>query len=619
MQNLLNEFIQVIKNDERLVVDGYVNKAKIEDLALNLDSDFLNILLNHEGLKKHFFQAVGNVLVFDKVKFQSFIANKSFLPDSYTSYKNKIGLLNIENQFISQSKNVSLVFPHKDCVLEGGQSEEEAKRDEIFWNELLAPDQIDQLLAPKVLTNFKRYDENGEHKVENISIKDNFLIKGNNLLALHTLKEIYAGKVKVIYIDPPYNTENDTFMYNDTFTHSTWLTFMKNRLEIAKKLLRPDGVLFINTDEIEHAYLKVLCDEIFDRENFVGDLIWKKRKGGGNDSTYLALDHDYILVYAKNKSKDVHKKKWRVPYTPEYLERYKEIDENNGRRYYWDTLSRDGLQNPIVVELDCPDGTKITINSQKSKETILEELETGLVRITETRNGWTVHHRVYEPEEGKVLRSILDNVGTNKTAKDEIKALFNDDKAFKHPKPEQLLQTLITLASEEGDLVMDFFVGSGTTAAVAHKLNRQYIAIEQLDYIENITAKRLQKVVEGEQGGISEAFNWSGGGSFIYCELMKVNQLWVDKIVEATQEGELLDFWHKMQEEAFLSYKINPKEINESISDFQELAFDEKKKFLIEVLDKNLLYLSYSEIQDEDFKVSEEDKILNEKFYSLKD
>lgn len=144
----------------------------------------------------------------------------------------------MDNQFISQSKNVSLVFPHKDCVLEGGQSEEEAKRDEVFWNELLAPDHIDQLLAPKVLTNFKRYDENGFHKVENISIKDNLLIKGNNLLALHSLKEVFAGRVKVIYIDPPYNTENDTFMYNDTFTHSTWLTFMKNRLEIAKKAFK---------------------------------------------------------------------------------------------------------------------------------------------------------------------------------------------------------------------------------------------------------------------------------------------------------------------------------------------------------------------------------------------
>jgi adenine-specific DNA-methyltransferase len=619
MQNLLNEFIQIIKSDERLVIDGFVNKAKIEDLALNLDSAFLNLLLEHEGLKKHFFQEVGNVLVFDKVKFQRFITNKSFLPDSYTSYKNKIGLLNTENQFISQSKNVTLVFPHKDCVLEGGQSEEEAKRNEIFWNELLAPDQIDQLLAPKVLTNFKRYDENGIHKVENISIKDNFLIKGNNLLALHSLKEIFAGQVKVIYIDPPYNTENDTFMYNDTFTHSTWLTFMKNRLEIAKKLLRPDGVLFINTDEIEYAYLKVLCDEIFDRENFVGDLIWKKRKGGGNDSTYLALDHDYILVYAKNKSKDVHKKKWRVPYTPEYLKRYREIDETNGRRYYWDTLSRDGLQNPIVVEVECPDGTKITINSQKSAETIKEERDSGLIRVIETRNGWTVHHRVYEPEEGKVLRSILDDVGTNKTAKGEIEALFNDDKAFKHPKPEQLLQTLITLASEEGDLVMDFFVGSGTTAAVAHKLNRQYIAVEQLDYIEEITAKRLQKVVEGEQGGVSVEFNWNGGGSFIYCELNKLNQHWVDMIMETKQENELLDIWHKMQEEAFLSYKINPRDIDENVNDFEELSFDDKKKFLIEVLDKNLLYLSYSEIEDEDFEISEEDKVLNEKFYSLKD
>ena len=160
-----------------------------------------------------------------------------------------------------------LAWPYKDCVLEGGQTKEDQKRDEIFWNETLAPDEIDRLLAPKVFTNFKKYDKNGEHALsgkEKIDFsKENLIIKGNNLLALHSLYKRFAGQVKLIYIDPPYNTGSDSFQYNDNFNHSTWLTFMKNRLEVAKDLLSTGGIIFIQIDIREQPYLKVLCDEIF--------------------------------------------------------------------------------------------------------------------------------------------------------------------------------------------------------------------------------------------------------------------------------------------------------------------------------------------------------------------
>ena len=220
MQNLLEELKTTLQSDERLVIDGKLVKNKIVELALAMDADLIGLLLKNVLLKKHFFADVGGTYVFDKVAFQSFVSNKQFLPDSYTAFKNKIGLTS-DNEYLSESKEVVLSWPYKDCVLQGGQTKEEQKRKEIFWNETLAPDEIDRLLDPKVLTNFKRYDKEGEHKVESIGIDDNLIIKGNNLLALHSLKKQYAGKVKLIYIDPPYNTGSDSFGYNDSFNHST--------------------------------------------------------------------------------------------------------------------------------------------------------------------------------------------------------------------------------------------------------------------------------------------------------------------------------------------------------------------------------------------------------------
>lgn len=273
--------------------------------------------------------------------------------------------------------------------------------------------------------------------------KGNMLIHGDNLLALKALEQNFSNAVKCIYIDPPYNTGNAFEHYDDGLEHSIWLSLMRERIEILHKLLTEDGVLFINLDEIEHAYCKIICDEVFGRQNFLGDLIWQKRKGGGNDSQFFALDHDYILVFAKNANKSVHPEKWKVSQNEEYLKRYKEID-SSGARYYWDTLARDGLQNPIPVSINCPDGTILRINSQKSQDTIEQGLKDGTIRLTKTKNGWNLHHRVYMPS-GQVLRSILTDLGTNKSAKDEITYLFGSAKSFDYPKPETLIRRLIEL------------------------------------------------------------------------------------------------------------------------------------------------------------------------------
>jgi len=345
----------------------------------------------------------------------------------------------------------------------------------------------------------------------------NMLIHGDNLLALKALEQDYTGKVKCIYIDPPYNTGNAFEHYDDGVEHSLWLNLLSQRINILHKLLSKEGVLFVNIDETEHAYLKILLDEVFGRKNFIGDIIWKKRKGGGNDSRFFAIDHDYIIVFAKEATKEIHRKKWRVSQSEEYLKRYKEVDEN-GDRFYWDTLARDGLQNPIPITVDCPDGTSLSINSQKSYDTIYKGLDDGNIRLIKSKNGWTLHHRVYMPE-GQVLRSIMEDVGTNKTANDETVALFGVNNGFDYPKPESLIQKILELVTEKGDLVLDSFVGSGTTAAVAHKMGRRWIGIELGEHAKTHCYPRLKQVVDGEQGGISKTENWHGGGGFKFYTL----------------------------------------------------------------------------------------------------
>lgn len=284
--------------------DGVLLKNAIVEAALAVRPDLIKLLLSHDALKRNFFTDVEGVLVFDKVKFQKFVMNKRFLPDSYTSYKNKIGLTNEDGEFLSESREVVLSWPYKDCMLEGGQTKEDAKRNEVFWNEILAPDEINRLTEPKVLTNFKKYDSDGEHEVDSISMDDNLIIKGNNLLALYSLKEKYAGRIKLIYIDPPYNTGNDSFGYNDSFNHSTWCTFMKNRLEIAYQLLSNDGTLCISIDHNEIAYCIAIVDGIFGKNNLKNIITIKRGSVTGAKVINPGVVNlsEYVLVYAKSSN-----------------------------------------------------------------------------------------------------------------------------------------------------------------------------------------------------------------------------------------------------------------------------------------------------------------------------
>ena len=316
------ELERLLAQNDTFMVEGVLNKNKLAELARQYNPELLNLLMSDEKIANHFFSSLETgVLVFKKDVFLQFLNNKEFLPDSFTAYKTKIGLAT-GDKYISENQEVVLNFPYKDCVLEGGQTKDDAKRQEIFFNETLAPTEINRLLDDKVLTNFKRYDETGEHNVEEIKDTDNLIIKGNNLIALHSLKKRFSGKVKLIYIDPPYNTGNDSFKYNDKFNHSTWLSFMKNRLEIAKTLLADDGVLFVHCDYNEDGYLRVLLDEIFTEDNFVANITVRSNSISGNKTQHkektILKNKDTILVYKKNSLKInpqyTAKQKWDTHY-----------------------------------------------------------------------------------------------------------------------------------------------------------------------------------------------------------------------------------------------------------------------------------------------------------------
>ncbi len=591
--------------------DSVLLKNAIVEAALALRPELITKLLTHDGLKRNFFTEVEGVLVFDKVKFQKFVMNKRFLPDSYTSFKNKVGLTNDDGDFLSESREVVLSWPYKDCVLEGGQTKEDTKRNEVFWNEILAPDEINRLTEPKVLTNFKRYDADGEHEVESISMDDNLIIKGNNLLALHSLKKKYAGKVKLIYIDPPYNTGSDSFGYNDSFNHSSWLTFMKNRLETAKELLKDDGVIFVQCDDNEQAYLKILMDSIFTRERFIATIVYRRRKSQANLSKNISPIHDFILCYGGSASTILNNVEADIDDSD-----YKNPDNDDRGPYKsMPCTNKGGSKYTIVTHT----GVSITDEWRFKKETY-DELERNNRLIFPRGGDGKPRYKLFladKIKEGVVANTWWDNVGSNQEASKEVEFLLGNE-AFAFPKAEMLMKKIISLGSNERDIILDFHLGSGTTAAVAHKMNRRYIGIEQMDYIENISCERLKKVIEGEQGGVSKSVNWRGGGSFIYCELAKANQQFADAIERVSSTEELAVIWKQMQETGFLSWKVNPKEIDVNADDFTSLAIEDQKRFLIECLDKNLLYVPYSEIDNAEFGISENDKKINNQFYQTK-
>jgi adenine-specific DNA-methyltransferase len=642
---------KALKKDERFVSqDGHLLKSEVMEKALSIDPKLIELLLAKKELKKEFFVKIKESLVFDINKFNAYVQDKNFLNDSYTKFKNKIGL-NIGNKFLKEREEVSLVFPFKDCVLEGGQTTEEQDRKEIFFNQILAKDEINRLLDPKVLTNSEYWDASAVKankpkplkefkRNDKGQITDNLLIKGNNLLALHTIKHEFAGRVKLIYIDPPYNTGNDGFKYNDSFNHSSWLTFMKNRLEVARELLSDDGVIFVQCDDNEQAYLKVLMDEVFGRENFVSSITRIATKRVKGDKRDVNIIHDYIHFYVRRKENlnIFHFKKSNY----EIYKLEDEFVETRGK-YLIRPLDNPSIEYSVSLdyEITLEDGERIIaggdsdarkkrINGHASKKDWCfrwskEKFEWGLknkmIIFKKEKKKVRAYFKIYQYVDNQLRKtqkldnflSVIDE-SYNNQGTTELKKLFNKC-PFQYPKPETLLEKIIQISTQPNDIVLDFFSGSGTTPAVAHKMGRQWIAIEQMDYIKDLPEARIKKVIGGEQGGISKAVNWKGGGSFIYTELKTLNQRFIDDIQKAKTTKDLLAVWEDMRENSFITYNVDMKKMQENLEEFKKLSIAEQKDSLLKMLDKNQLYLNLSEIEDATYKVSVEDKKLNEDFY----
>lgn len=642
-----DNLFSLLKADTRLWNEWELNQSLLFDLIDKLDEKLIDLLIQNQEMREKFFIKVKDVYVFRLQDFKFFLDENS-LDNSYTQFENKIGL-KVSNKLFKERDEVVLDFPFKDCVLEWWQSrdegldtyfeydaekqdytEQQARRKEIFFNEILAKDEIDRLEEPKALKNWKRFTKDGEVAVwemkrdDEWTIKENLIIKGNNLLALHSLKKEFAGKVKLIYIDPPYNTGSDSFKYNDNFNHSTWLTFMKNRLEIGKELLRNDGTIFISIDDDESHYLKLLCDWIFWRENFVANLIWEKKFSPQNDAKWFSDNHDHILVYAKNK--DV----WR-PYllarTAEMDARYTNPDSD--LRWVW--TSSDFSVKTYSKEYDYPITTpsgKVVLPSAwrcwwTSKENFMNLVKDNRI--------WFWKNNEWIPRIKRFLTEVQDwivpltiwkhwEVWHNQEAKQELK-VFGFEYAFDTPKPERLLQRIIEISTQEDDIILDFFAGSGTTGAVGHKMKRQYILIEQMDYITDLPEARLIKVIEWEQGGVSKAVNWQGGGGFVYFELAEWNEEAKKVIQSANSLWELEKFFGTMYERYFLNYNIKIREFRESIlSDekFRALPLERQKNIFLKMLDLNQMYVNFTEREDKKYWLSEEDIRLSEEFYKNK-
>jgi len=616
-----------------------LNYTKVKDSADKIDPKLIVLLADHKETKEKFFTKIKDVYVFNINDFKFFL-DENKINNSYTQFANQIGLSDGPD-FLKDRGDVVLGFPYKDCVLEGGQSTEEgmneyfewsdksqkyeektARRSEIFFNQVLARDEIDRLFDKKALINWKRHTKasgkNGEavkdiERNENGIIKENLIIKGNNLLALHSLKSEFSGKVKLIYIDPPYNTGNDGFKYNDSFNHSTWLSFMKNRLEIAKELLKDDGFIFIQCDDSEQSYLKVLLDGIFGRENYRNSIYWHRTYAGKTISKNLPWNIDTILFYSKNPNSRINNITKELNDTD--IASFNK-DDNDGRgKYNTVSLQKTGGPGPQTT-YDYKDNVgRVWKCPQKGWRMTKEKLKAlendSRLYLTDK----TIREKYYLKERleiGKQIDNLWGDIGNMNRSKGE-------DTGFSGQKPEKLLQRIFDLTTVQNDLVLDFFAGTGTTLAVAHKTGRQYIGIEQMDYIHDLPESRLKEVVKGEQSGISKDVNWQGGGSFIYFELAKWNEQAKDEINEAKDYKTLEKMFDALYEKYFFNYNVKIKEFKEKVlkeENFKRLTLDEQKRMFLTMLDLNQMYVQESEMGDKRFAISKEYQKLTKAFYS---
>ncbi|GAA7793127.1 site-specific DNA-methyltransferase [Helicobacter pylori] len=611
----------MLKNPLKTLLDALINrftKERLETLILQNDEELLTFMLedkNANDYKNAFFKTIAHSLVFNQKALLECLTKE--LENSFTRFENKIGLYS-QGRPIKSSELVVLNFPFKDNVLLGNAKDNSTKSKECFYHEILHKKEIDTLLHKKALCRFEMH---GEGDLES-ALKDkntNYLIKGNNLIALHSLKKKFAKQVKCIYIDPPYNTGNDSFNYNDNFNHSSWLVFMKNRLEVAREFLSDDGVIFVQCDDNEQAYLKVLMDEIFLRENFDA-IIWRKieenaSSGGTMKITHtIRKDHEHILIYYKNKA-DFRTNKFLE--LPNFDNDYKNLDNDPRGEFKAGSISMKGtINSKNYYSVTTPGGRVVTRVWRIDKDEFNKLHEDNRIYYGKDGNG-IPQIKIFLQEMREITpKSIFENLGSLYDAKEyELGKMF-DKETIKDmtPKPEALISRILEVSTNENDLVLDFFAGSGTTCAVAHKMKRRYIGIEQMDYIETITKERLKKVIEGEQGGISKKCDFKGGGSFVYAELKEVNLEVKKQILNAKSAGECLKIFNDLNERFLKRADCNIDEIHSE--EFQNLDLNEQKRIYCTLLDSNEDYLNLGDMDEDAWEIDGITKKYNEIFYS---
>ncbi|KAA6508913.1 site-specific DNA-methyltransferase [Helicobacter pylori] len=604
----------MLKTPLKTLLDILINhftKERLVTLILTADEKLLTFMLENENAndyKKHFFKMIANSLVFNEKALLECLEIKE-LEKSFTRFKNKIGLFS-QGGFIKSNGSVVLNFPFKDNVLLGNAKDNNTKSDELFYHEILHKNEIDTLLHPKALCRFEMH---GQGDLKN-ALKDentNYLIKGNNLIALHSLKKKFAKQVKCIYIDPPYNTGNDSFNYNDNFNHSSWLVFMKNRLEAAREFLSDDGVIFVQCDDNEQAYLKVLMDEIFGRENFVNCIVWKRKFGNANETKRLGTAYDSILLYANTENYKIKIiKEKQSKHTQEYIKkrftRIDEIGKHKGKLWMPYPLANPGLPTANLI-YEYKGYTAPPKGWRMVKEKLAELDNDERLYFPKDKSQRIQEKKFLDEYEGQPIDALWIDIFV-------INSQSNEAVDFVGQKPEDLIQRILEISTQENDLVLDFFAGSGTTCAVAHKMKRRYIGIEQMDYIETITKERLKKVIEGEQGGISKKCGFKGGGSFVYAELKEVNLGIKKQILNAKSASECLKIFNTLNERILKRADNKMDEIHSE--EFHNLDLNEQKRKCCASLDSNEDYLNLGDIDEDAWEIDEITKKYNEIFYS---
>ena len=527
-----------------------------------------------------------SVELFKLNQFIEMFTYKEYWQDSYTKFENKIGLT-AGSKFIDETADVVLDFPFKDTVLKAGMTkEEQGEADEPFLHETIAKAEIDELLEPKIFVNVKRFDINGEQDASLFDSDDNLIVKGNNLVALHSLKSRFYNGIDAIYIDPPFNTGNDSFKYNDKFSESTWLTFMKSRLEISRELLKETGNIFIHIDINENHALKILADQIFGNNNFVEEIIWSygSASGGRAAGAKPVNIHDYILHYAKNYSQRKQFKTY-TPYSEKYIKDWFKYQDEDGRMYRRRQRGKDESGKPIWHKqyLDESNGVPLT-------------------------TVWSDIKQVYANPQAYKLQNRNSS---------EIEFDFGNS----GQKTEKLIQRVLNMSTEQGDTVLDFFGGSGTTMATALKMGRRFIGIEQLKNQITIEKNRLLSAIEGKTSGISKDVNWQGGGSFVYAELMEKNQGYLKDVQQAATMKQLEDVVNRMiAGGADFDFRVDVEKVLQD-PEYQAMALTDKKQLIVKIIDKNQLYYAYSDMDDRDVQelIADSDIAFNKSFYGERD